>query len=238
MLLCPFRWMHCGKKCLEWVRKFFSFCLERTVIPKIWRRATVVAILKPNKPADDPKSYRPISLLCVFYKILERLILARINPVIEPQLPTQQAGFRQGRSTVQQILKLTCEIEKSFENGYKAGAVMVDLTAAYDTVWHQGLALKLLRTIPDHHLVRFIMTILSNSKPALDKSVDCAYSRMVYRKAQHCRQSCLTSTSATSQQLSPTNTVTQMTWHFFTPTSAGQKLKKRYLEIWKTLLTS
>ena len=144
------------------MRKFFSFCLEHTVIPKIWRRATVVAILKPNKPADDPKSYIPISLLCVPYKILERLILARINPVIEPQLPTQQAGFRQGRSTVQQVLKLTCEIEKSFENGYKPGAVMVDLTTVYDTVWHQGLAPKLLRTIPDRHLVRFIMNILSN----------------------------------------------------------------------------
>ena len=39
---------------------------------------------------------------------------------------------------------------------------MVDLTAAYDTVWHQGLALKLLRIILDRHLVRFIMNILSN----------------------------------------------------------------------------
>ena len=39
---------------------------------------------------------------------------------------------------------------------------MVDLTAAYDTVWHQGLTLKLLRTIPDRYLVRFIMNILSN----------------------------------------------------------------------------
>ena len=154
--------MHCGKKCLKWIRKFYFFCLRHTVIPKIWRRATVVAILKPNKPTDDPKSYRPISLLCVPYKILERLILARISPVIEPPLPSEQTGFRQGRSTVQQVLKLTCEIEKSFENGYEAGVVMVDLTAAYNTVWHQGLALKLLRTIPDRHLVRFIMNILSN----------------------------------------------------------------------------
>ena len=154
--------MHFGKKCLEWVHKFYSSCFEHTVISKIWRRATVVAILKPKKPVGDPKSYRPISLLCVPYKILEKLILARINPVMESQLPMKQAGFRQGRSTVQQILKLTCEFEKSFENGYKAGAVMVDLTAAYDTVWHQGLALKLLRTIPDRHLVRFIMNILSN----------------------------------------------------------------------------
>ena len=154
--------LHCGKKCLEWICKFYSFCLEHTVITKIWRRATVVAILKPNKPADDPKSCGFISLLCVPDKILEKIILAHINPVIEPQMPLEQAGFRQGRSTVQQILKLTCEIEKNFENGYKAGAVMVDLTAAYDTAWHQGLTLKLLRTIPDRHLVRFIMNILSN----------------------------------------------------------------------------
>ena len=145
------------------MRKFYSFCLEHAVIPKIWRRATVVAILKPKKPADDPKRYRPISLLCDPYKILERLILARINPIIElPQLPSEQAGFRQGRSTVQQILKLTCEIEKSFENGYKAGAIIVNLTAAYNTVWLQGLALQILCIIPDRHLVRFIMNILSN----------------------------------------------------------------------------
>ena len=92
--------MHCGIKCLEWVRKFHSFCLEPTVIPKVWRRATVMAIQKSNKSADDSKSYIPTSLLCVPYKIFEKLILARINPVIEPQLPTEQAGFRQGCSKV------------------------------------------------------------------------------------------------------------------------------------------
>ena len=39
---------------------------------------------------------------------------------------------------------------------------VVDLTAAYDTVWHQGLALKLLQTIPDRHLVCFIIDIIAN----------------------------------------------------------------------------
>ena len=38
----------------------------------------------------------------------------------------------------------------------------MDLTAAYDTVWYQGLTLKLLRSVPDRHLVRFLCTILSN----------------------------------------------------------------------------
>ena len=40
--------------------------------------------------------------------------------------------------------------------------MLVDLTAAYDTVWHHGLILKLLRVIPDRHLVRFLATILAN----------------------------------------------------------------------------
>ena len=92
---------------------------------------------------------------------------------------------------------------------------MVDLTAAHDTVWHKGLALKLLRTIPDRHLVCFIMNILSNRSFKLKTSV-AQISRLRilkndYRKDQHCHLSCLTSTSATSQQLSPTATVTQMT---------------------------
>ena len=97
-----------------------------------------------------------ISLLCVPYKLLERLLLLRLEPVVDPQLPTQQGGFRRGCSTAQQVVKLTSDIEESYEGRRKAGLVLVDLTAAYDTVWHQGLALKLLQTIPDRHLVRFI----------------------------------------------------------------------------------
>ena len=58
------------------------------------------AIPKPNKPVGDPKSYRPISLLCVPYKILKRLIYARFEPIVDPLLPGEQAGFRHGKSTV------------------------------------------------------------------------------------------------------------------------------------------
>ena len=67
---------------------------------------------------------------------------------------------------------------------------------------------------------------------------------MVYRKAQNCRLSCLTSTSATSQQLSPTSTVTQMTWHFFTPTKVEETLSRDmedfadFLQTWRLKLNS
>ena len=90
------------------------------------------------------------------------MIHGRIDPVVDPQLPREQAGFRRGRSTVDQVTLLTQDIEDSFQNNEKAGVVFLDLTAAYDTVWHRGLHLKLLRIIPDRHMVGFIMEMLSN----------------------------------------------------------------------------
>ena len=131
-------------------------------ILKIWKRALVVAIPKPGKPMEDPKSYRPISLLCVPYKILERLIYACVEPLIDPLLPKEQAGFRRGKSTVDQVVLLTQNIEDSFEAKKKAGAVFIDLTAAYDTVWHRGLTCKLLRLLPDKHMVKMIMELVRN----------------------------------------------------------------------------
>ena len=114
------------------------------------------------KPVEDPKTYRPISLLCVPYKTLERLIYTRIEPIVDPLLPREQAGFRQGRSTVNQTVLLTKHIEESFETKKKTGAVYVDLTASYDTVWHRGLTCKLLRLLPDKHMVQVIMELIRN----------------------------------------------------------------------------
>ena len=55
--------------------------------------------------------------------------------------------------------------------------VLVDLTAANDTVWHQGLMLKLPRMIPDKHLVRFITNILATRSFVLTTS-DRQHSRL------------------------------------------------------------
>ena len=160
--ICPELILHAGAALKSWLRDFLSSCLCRLKIPKIWRRALVVAIPKPGNPVGYPKSYRPISLLCVPYKILERLIYARVEPLIDPLLPKEQAGFRRGKSTVDQVVLLTQNIEDSFEAKKKAGAVFIDLTAAYDTVWHRSLTCKLLRLLPDKHMVKMIMELVRN----------------------------------------------------------------------------
>ena len=154
--------LHSGAALKYWLRDFLSSCLRRLKILKIWRTALVVAIPKPTKPVGDPKSYRPISLLYVPYKINERLIYARVEPLIDPLLPKEQTGFRRGKSTVDQVVLLTQNIKDFFEAKKNTGAVFVNLTAAYDTVWHCGLTCKLLRLLSDKHMVKMIMEFVRN----------------------------------------------------------------------------
>ena len=54
-----------GPDTTEWLRMFLSDCLITSTIPTVWKTAKVIATLKPNKEESDPKSYRPISLLCL-----------------------------------------------------------------------------------------------------------------------------------------------------------------------------
>lgn len=48
----------------EWILKFFNECRKTAKIPKQWLKAKVIALLKPEKSPNEPKNFRPISLLC------------------------------------------------------------------------------------------------------------------------------------------------------------------------------
>jgi hypothetical protein len=139
---------HLGPKALSWLTTFYTRVIQEKTMPRAWRQAKIIAIPKPGKDLTKAASYRPISLLSVCFKVLEPLILQRINPILEQTINVEQAGFRRGRSTCDQVLALTTFIENGFQENLKAGTVFLDLTAAYDTVWHAGLLLKLSRVLP------------------------------------------------------------------------------------------
>jgi len=84
----------------------------------------------------------------VCYNLLERLALQRISPTVKGLLDPDQAGFRKGRSTCDQVAALTTFIENGFQQNLTTGAIFLDLTAAYDTVWHTGLLYKLSKSMP------------------------------------------------------------------------------------------
>lgn len=139
---------NCGKHTRMWLSKFYSDILLTSYMPMELKKSKIIAILKPNKPKNLPESFRPIALLSSCYKLLERMLLNRLSPLIMEHIPVEQAGFRPHRSCVDQVLSLTTHIEAGFQKQLKTTVVYVDLTAAYDTVWREGLLYKFLNVIP------------------------------------------------------------------------------------------
>lgn len=153
---------HLGPATISWLTKFFSNILETGNLPSLFKKTKVISILKPNKDPLRVESYRPIALLSATLKLLERLIYNRISETINNLLPTEQAGFRPGRNCDDQIFALTSHIENGFENRKISMAVFLDLSAAYDTVWREGLLLKFISAIPCVKLTNLIGNMISN----------------------------------------------------------------------------
>ena len=74
---------NCGPETTTRILAMINKCAQTSTIPRAWRRAKVAALLKPGKDPNHKKSYRPISLLCILFKLYERMILARISTAVE-----------------------------------------------------------------------------------------------------------------------------------------------------------
>ncbi|KAJ4925239.1 hypothetical protein JOQ06_017974 [Pogonophryne albipinna] len=153
---------HFGHKAKTWLLQLYNECLTTHKLPNIWKKAHIIALLKPGKEPSAPKNFRPISLLSHTYKLFERLILNRIGAFVDEHLIPEQAGFRPGKSTTSQVLNLSQYIEDRYEEGMVTGAVFVDLSAAYDTVNHRRLLSKILETTRDTRLTELIESMLEN----------------------------------------------------------------------------
>ena len=112
--------------------------------------AKIIMVLKPAKPPTDVDSYRPISLLPIISKILERLLLRRLTKETHFQdwMPEHQFGFRKAHWTVQQCHRLADSINRALGEQEYCSAVFLDVSKAFDKVWHSGLLLKIHQTFP------------------------------------------------------------------------------------------
>ena len=104
-------------------------------------------VVPVHKKSDKQilKNYRPISLLPICGKVFERLIYNSLfeyfieNDLISPN----QSGFKPGDSCTNQLISITHEIYQSFDDGFEVRGVFLDISKAFDKVWHNGLIYKL-----------------------------------------------------------------------------------------------
>ena len=103
-----------------------------------------LTIFNPNMSPGDLKSYQPIFLLCT---------PSRSSSVLSTPVSSPPSTH---------LLPLLIQDIKNFLVKKKAGTVFFDLTAAYDTMWYCGITCKLLCLLPDRHMVKMIMELVTN----------------------------------------------------------------------------
>ncbi|CAF2588534.1 unnamed protein product [Rotaria sp. Silwood2] len=122
-----------GKPVIRWLYEIFVDIWKSELMMQDWSLAILISLYKKGeKQMCD--NYRGISLLNVTSKIFSRIILNRIQNMIDYQLLEAQSGFRTQRSTVDQIHILKITMKKRREFNKSLFMCFIDLTKAYDSV--------------------------------------------------------------------------------------------------------
>lgn len=110
-------------------------------LPKAWKEAIVVPVLKQGKDSTLASSYRPIALTSCLCKVFEKIVNRRLMHFLEFHglLDQRQAGFRSGRSTTDQLVALESYVRDAFIHKQHCLAVFFDMEKAYDTTWRYGI---------------------------------------------------------------------------------------------------
>ena len=155
----------CGRSVCKPLKIIFENCLANGYFPDEWKKANVVPIHKKSDKKSI-KNYRPVSLLPICSKIFERILYDRIfmflseNDLISPK----QSGFKPSDSCVNQLLSITYDIHKSFDNNLEVRGIFLDISKAFDRVWHQGLLFKLKQNGISGDLFNLLVSFLENRK--------------------------------------------------------------------------
>lgn len=149
------------KKAIVMLTYIFNAILRLQYWPQQFKIAEIILIAKPGKNPNHVSSYRPISLLSTISKVLEKLLLCRINLLLDV-IPDHQFGFRHQHSTLQQCHRVTQVINKSLEDKKYCSSVFLDISQAFDKVWHDGLLYKTKLAIPSYF--KLVQSYLHNRK--------------------------------------------------------------------------
>ena len=126
------------------ITKLFNHSIACGKPPSNWKKSAIVPIPKVSR-ARNTSDFRPISLLPILSKVLERHLVFYINSHLSEHSPLAncQWGFQKGKSTVSALLHVTHDWFQHLERNHEVGAVFFDFRKAFDSVPHEPLLSKL-----------------------------------------------------------------------------------------------
>ena len=145
----------------------YKACISIGYYPERWKIATGIIIPKPKKPPSNPRSYRVISLLNCFGKLLEKTIASYLANQLDHKLFPLQFGGRAKRSTSDALLCLVNTVEKAWKQKNIAIGLMMDIKGAFDHVSRNDLIHTLAKLGVQSNLLRWIFSFLSKRQATL-----------------------------------------------------------------------
>ena len=152
-----------GKEVRTLMLKVFNSCLWNNCFP--WKHSNIIPLHKKGE-TNDPDNYRPISISSCLGKVLSHLLLIKIQQARTTQCPDKlnQEGFCKGSD---HVLTLHTIIEKYKLQKTTVYGAFIDFRKAFDTVWREGLLLKLARMNVDRSLFYTIKEYYTSRKASI-----------------------------------------------------------------------
>ena len=155
----------CDKSLIKPLTFLFKTSLRSSHYPDIWKKSNIIPVHKKNDKRLV-NNYRPISLLPVFGKIFEKIIFNKTYKFLleEKLLNPNQSGFCPSDSCINQLIAITHEIFKAFDCNLplEVRSVFLDISKAFDKVWHEGLIYKIKSMGVSGQLLNLLENYLTN----------------------------------------------------------------------------
>jgi len=156
----------------------FNTSIAAGRFPSCFKRSFITPIVKKaGLDKEDVQSYRPISNLSVLSKLIERLIARRLIDYIHDAnlLPSFQSGFKPLRSTESAVLKVLSDLLEALDRGEVGVLLLLDLSAAFDTVDHETLLRRLELTFGvSGNALSWLASYLSGREYFVRLGADCS----------------------------------------------------------------
>ena len=149
--------------CAPLISSIYNDSIETKIFPGPLKLADITPVHKKDETTSK-ENYRPVSILPSISKIFERNMFDQISTYIDNHISKYLCGFRKGYSTQHCLIIMLEKWRKALDNRKLAGALLTDLSKAFDCLNHELLIAKLNAYGFDHASLEFIYSYLSDRK--------------------------------------------------------------------------
>ena len=157
-----------GKDIIDHIVRLFNLILEHGHFPPDLLKGAIIILPTPGKPPSIQKNNRGITILSTVYKLLEKVLYERIKKYvmkINTRLchPLQNA-YQPQLCSLMTLFSLQETVQHFYERASKVFCCLLDVSSAFDTVYHNGLFVKLYESGIKGKLWRILLSAYSNMK--------------------------------------------------------------------------